>query len=169
MTLPVLIIDGYNIIGAWQDLQEMKNRDLGSARDQLISIMAGYRDWAWSRIIIVFDGQNNKYQWEEVEGIEVVFTGSRESADTMIERLAAGLNINHRVEVATSDFAEFRAVSNLGARVYSASSLKEKLAEQQESIRRRSGSRKKEGLMLNDVLNQAARESLNKLRHPGKP
>ncbi len=167
MNLPVLIIDGYNIIGAWEDLQEMKNRDLGSARDQLISIMAGYRDWAWNRIIIVFDGQS--YAWKEIEGIEVVFTGSRETADTMIERLAAGLGVNHQVEVATSDFAEFRAVSNLGAKVYSASSLKEKLAEQKESIRRITGSRKRKGLMLNDVLNRAALESLNKLRRPGKP
>ncbi len=162
MNLPVLIIDGYNIIGAWEDLKQMRDRDMGSARDQLISIMAGYRDWAWDRIIIVFDGRS--YAWKEVEGVEVVFTGERETADTMIERLSAGLSVNHKVEVATSDFAEFQAVSNVGARVYSAASLKAQLVEKRESFRRLSVAQKKKGLVLNDFLNQAALERLDRLR-----
>ncbi len=162
MSLPVLIIDGYNIIGAWEDLKAMMERDIGSARDQLISFMAGYRDWAWDRIIIVFDGQN--YAWEEIDGVEVVFTGGRETADTLIERLSAGLSVNYGVEVATSDFAEYRAASNVGARVYSAASLKEKLMEKRESYRRLTGTKKKEGLMLNDVLNKSVLNSLDRLR-----
>ncbi len=162
MSLPVLIIDGYNIIGAWEDLKQMRDRDMGSARDQLISIMSGYLDWAWERIIIVFDGQS--YAWEEVDGVEVVFTGSRETADTMVERLSAGLIVNCQVEVATSDFAEFRAVSNVGAKVYSANSLKEQLIEKRESYRRLTVSKKKEGLVLNDFLNKAALERLEKMR-----
>ncbi len=162
MSLPVLIIDGYNIIGAWEDLKQIRDRDMGSARDQLISIMAGYRDWAWDRIIIVFDGMS--YAWEEVDGVEVVFTGNRETADTMIERLSAGLSVNFKVEAATSDFAEFRAVSNVGAKVYSAAALKEQLVEKRESYRRLTASKKKKGLVFNDFLSQATLERLDKLR-----
>ncbi len=164
MSLPVLIIDGYNIIGAWEDLKEMRDLDMGSAREQLISVMSGYRGWAWDRIIIVFDGRS--YAWEEVEGIEVVFTGGRETADTMIERLSAGLSVSYNVEVATSDFAEFQAASNVGARAYSAATLKEQLVEKRQSYRRLSGSKKKGGLMLNDLLDDAVLDSLEKLRRP---
>ena len=164
MSLPVLIIDGYNIIGVWEDLQEMRDRDMGSAREQLISIMAGYLGWAWDRVIIVFDGRS--YAWEHIDGVEVVFTGSRETADTLIERLSAGLSVSCNVEVATSDFAEFQAASNVGARVYSAASLKEQLVEKRQSYRRLSGPKKKKGLMLNDVLNKSVLDSLNKLRRP---
>jgi len=164
LNLPVLIIDGYNIIGAWEDLQEMRDRDLGSAREQLISTMAGYLGWAWDRVIIVFDGRS--YAWDEVDGVEVVFTGGGETADTMVERLSAGLSVSYNVEVATSDFAEFRAASNVGARVYSAASLKEQLVEKRQSYRRLTGSKKKKGLMLNDFLNEAALEGLNRLRRP---
>ena len=162
MSLPVLIVDGYNIIGAWEDLKKMRDKDLGSARDQLISIVSCYRGWAWERIIVVFDGKN--YEWEEVDGVEVVFTGKRETADTMIERLAAGLCVKSEVEVATSDFAEFRAVSNVGARVYSAASFKERLLEKRASYRRINNLDKKAGLLLNDVLHKSVRDSLDKLR-----
>ncbi len=162
MDTPILIVDGYNIIGAWDDLKDMKKNDMGSAREQLVSILAGYRSWCWERIIVVFDGQS--FAWEDVDGIEIVFTGSRETADTMIERLAAGLATNYQVEVATSDFAENRAASALGAKVYSASALKECLAEKQKSYRRLTGSNKKDGMMLNDFLNKSVIDSLEKLR-----
>ncbi len=162
MSLPVLIIDGYNIIGAWEDLKKMRDKDLGSARDQLISIVACYRGWAWERIIVVFDGKS--YEWDEVDGVEVVFTGKRETADTMIERLAAGLSVKNQVEVATSDFAEFRAASNVGAKVYSAASFKEQLFEKRNSYRRMTCPDSKAGLLLNDVLHKSVRDSLDKLR-----
>ncbi len=158
---PVLIVDGYNIIGAWEDLKEMKKKDIGSAREQLISILAGYRSWCWERIIVVFDGQS--FDWDEADGIEIVFTGNRETADTMIERLAAGLAADYQVEVATSDFAEHRAASALGAKVFSALALKDYLVEKQKSYRPMTGAKKKEGLMLNDILNKSVIDSLERL------
>lgn len=162
MIAPILIVDGYNIIGAWDDLKELKKTDLGSARDQLIATLAGYRSWCWERIIVVFDGRS--FGWEEVDGVEVVFTGNRETADTLIERLAAGLASYTRVEVATSDFAEFRAASAVGAGVLSAKTLKERLAEKRDSYIRLNNSSKNQGLMLNDVLNKAVLETLERLR-----
>jgi len=162
MNLPVLIVDGYNIIGAWDYLKELKRNDLGSARDQLIADLAGFLPWCWKRIIVVFDGQG--FEWDDLDGVEVVFTGKKETADTMVERLAAGLVSYDPVEVATSDIAENRAVSAVGAMVMSATALQEKLHERSSSYRRLTGKKKNKGMMLNDILNQADLESLRKFK-----
>ncbi len=160
---PILIVDGYNIIGAWDELKELKQTDMGSARDQLIATLSAYYPWCWERVIIVFDGQ--QFDWSYVGGIEVVFTEDKETADTMIEKLAAGLISYYRVEVATSDYAEYRAASALGAVVFSAPALKERLEEQRSSFRRRLANQsEKRGIMLNDILNKSILDTLERLR-----
>lgn len=159
----ILIVDGYNIIGCWDNLKILRDKDMGSARDQLISTLSAYVPWCWERIIIVFDGQS--FNWEERDGIEVVFTGGKETADTMVEKLAAGLSASSRVEVATSDFAEYRAASGFGAWCISAPALKERLAECQDSYKRRLTEKKDEkGIMLNEILNQSVLDGLLRLR-----
>jgi uncharacterized protein len=159
----ILIVDGYNIIGAWDELKQLKHNDFGSAREQLIASLSAYYPWCWERIIIVFDGRN--YDWQHADGVEVVFTEERESADTMIEKLAAGLSLYYRVEVATSDFAELRAVSALGATVLSAQALRERLAFERESYRERLARKtKKGGLLLNEMLQESVLEGLEKMR-----
>lgn len=161
----ILIVDGYNIIGSWDDLKALKEADFGSARDQLISTLSAYYPWCWERIIIVFDGQ--RFNWEHLDGVEVVFTEGSESADTMIEKLAAGLSSCCRVEVATSDFAEYRAAAALGASVLSAQALKERLEEQQRSYRNcLNKSTQKSGIMLNKLLQQSVLDNLERLRRP---
>lgn len=163
---PILIVDGYNIIGAWDELKALKATDMGSARDQLISTLSAYHPWSWIRIIIVFDGQC--FGWNHLEGVEVVFTEGKETADTMIEKLAAGLAASYSVEVATSDYAEYRAASNLGATTLSAPALQERLAEQRAIYSRRlAGDSGKQGIMLNDLLNKTVLENLERLRARG--
>lgn len=158
----VLIVDGYNIIGSWDELKELKRSDMGSARDQLVAVLAAFCPWSWKRILVVFDGQ--EFAWDHIDGVEVVFTGSRETADTMIERLAAGLAASYEVEVATSDFAEGRAASSVGAAVLSATDLRERLNRQRERYRLYLGSPQKKGLMLNNVLAESVLEALEKIR-----
>ena len=83
----------------------------------------------------------------------------------MIEKLAAGLSASSQVEVATSDYAEYRAASGFGAWCISAPTLKERLSECQDSYKRRLTDKKKDkGIMLNDILNQAVLENLQRLR-----
>jgi len=163
MKAPILIVDGYNIIGSWESLKKLKEKDFGSARDQLISILTPFYPWCWERIIIVFDGRS--FAWDDHEGIEVVFTEAGESADTLIERLAAGLAAYSRVEVATSDFAELRAASALGATVLSAPALEERLKVEREAFSEQLA-RKNTGksLILNDLLQQSVIDGLEKLR-----
>jgi len=160
---PILIVDGYNIIGAWENLKALKETDMGSAREQLLATLSAYYPWCWGRIIIVFDGQH--FGWEDVDGIEVVFTEGNESADTMIEKLAAGLVSYSQVDVATSDFAEYRAASALGAAVLSASALQDRLEEERSSYQRRlTDQSKRRGLMLNDILHKSVIDRLDRLR-----
>lgn len=159
----VLVVDGYNIIGAWDDLKALKESDLGSARDQLIAILSAYYPWCWERIIIVFDGRS--FDWQRLDGIEVVFTGSSESADTMVEKLTAGLAVYYRVEVATSDYAELRAAVALGATALSAPAFKERLEAEREACRERLARKNpNKGLALNDLLRQPVLDRLEWLR-----
>lgn len=53
--MDILLVDGYNIIGAWPELRELKNKDLSSARDRLIEKMAEYQGYSGYRVIVVFD------------------------------------------------------------------------------------------------------------------
>ena len=116
--MDILIVDGYNIIGAWPELIELKNKDLSAARDRLVEKMAEYQAVTGFQVIIVFDahfvqGVQKKYSNFHVE---VIFTKESETADERIEKLAISLNNRKtQVHVATSDFTEQWAIFGQGA------------------------------------------------------
>ena len=114
----ILIVDGYNIIGDWPELKELKERDLSAARDRLIEILAEYKGYTGYEVIVVFDayfvkGLERKYKNYK---IDVIYTKENETADERIEKLAIELsNIKTQVHVATSDFTEQWAIFGQGA------------------------------------------------------
>ncbi|KMY48200.1 NYN domain-containing protein [Peribacillus loiseleuriae] len=114
----ILLVDGYNIIGAWPELRELKERNLSEARDRLIEKMAEYQAFSGYRVIVVFDahfvqGIERKYKNFKVE---IIFTRENESADERIEKMAINLNnIKTQIYVATSDFTEQWVVFGQGA------------------------------------------------------
>ncbi|MDP4164899.1 MAG: NYN domain-containing protein [Bacillota bacterium] len=116
--MDILLVDGYNIIGAWPDLRVLKERDLPAARDRLIEKMAEYQAFSGYRVIVVFDahyvkGTEKKYKNHKVE---VIFTKENESADERIEKMAISLsNRKTQIHVATSDFTEQWAIFGQGA------------------------------------------------------
>ncbi|BCB01970.1 NYN domain-containing protein [Bacillus sp. KH172YL63] len=116
--MDILLVDGYNIIGAWSELNELKQKDLAAARDRLVELMAEYQGYTGYRVIVVFDayyvqGIARKYNNYKVE---VLFTRENETADERIERLAIELsNIKTQIHVATSDFTEQWAIFGQGA------------------------------------------------------
>ncbi|WP_096156003.1 MULTISPECIES: NYN domain-containing protein [Bacillus] len=116
--MDILLVDGYNIIGAWHELRQIRNEDLAQARDILVSKMAEYQAYTGFRCIIVFDahltqGVETKYNNYRVE---VIYTKENETADERIEKLAIELsNIKTQVHVATSDFTEQWAIFGQGA------------------------------------------------------
>ena len=116
--MDILLVDGYNIIGAWPELRVLKDHDLPAARDHLVERMAEYQAYSGYRVIVVFDayfvqGTEKKYKNHKVE---VIFTKENETADERIEKMAIALN-NRRtqIHVATSDFTEQWAIFGQGA------------------------------------------------------
>ncbi|WP_226530310.1 NYN domain-containing protein [Metabacillus niabensis] len=116
--MDILLVDGYNIIGAWPDLQKLKKNGLAEARDLLIEKMAEYQAYTGFRVIIVFDAHMVKgiEKKQKNHRVEVIFTRENETADERIEKLAISLsNIKTQVHVATSDFTEQWAIFGQGA------------------------------------------------------
>jgi len=116
--MDILLVDGYNIIGAWPELRVLKNVDLAAARDKLVEKMAEYQAYTGYRVIVVFDaygvqGLEKKYNNFQ---LEVIFTKENETADERIEKLAIELsNRRTQIHVATSDFTEQWAIFGQGA------------------------------------------------------
>lgn len=116
--MDILLVDGYNIIGAWPQLQKLKKNNLAEARDVLIEKMAEYQAYTGFRVIIVFDAHLVKgiETKEKNYRVEVIYTRENETADERIEKLAISLNnIKTQIHVATSDFTEQWAIFGQGA------------------------------------------------------
>ncbi|MFC0233784.1 NYN domain-containing protein [Vagococcus entomophilus] len=119
MKQQLLIVDGYNMIGAWPDLVKLKNQDnLEDARDLLLSHLANYAKYEGIEVIVVFDAQfvpGIQKSYEKYQ-LQVIFTKKDETADSYIEKLAGERNNRlTQVTVATSDLAEQWMVFSKGA------------------------------------------------------
>ncbi|GGG29037.1 hypothetical protein GCM10007425_24510 [Lysinibacillus alkalisoli] len=114
----ILLVDGYNMIGAWQALRQLRDTDFESARDQLVELMAEYQAAEGYRVIIVFDAylvQGNASRYRK-SGVEVIYTAKNETADEHIERLTNELKGRHvQIHVATSDMTEQNVIFGNGA------------------------------------------------------
>ncbi|PZX03638.1 hypothetical protein C7437_10661 [Psychrobacillus insolitus] len=116
--MQILLVDGYNIIGAWVELRKLKEDKLVDARDRLIELMAEYKAFTGIRVIVIFDahlvpGIESKQKKYDVE---VIYTRKNEIADERIEKLTQELS-GRKVEiyVATSDLTEQRVIFGQGA------------------------------------------------------
>ena len=101
-----LIVDGYNVIYAWEELAELAKESLSAARDRLVDTLSNYAGYRGCDLILVFDGYRvpgNDGEKEETGGIRVVYTKEGESADSYIEKLTREIGRNEHVRVATSD------------------------------------------------------------------
>ncbi|RNB78800.1 NYN domain-containing protein [Brevibacillus panacihumi] len=115
----LLIVDGYNIIGAWPDLRALKDQDrMDEARDLLISKMAEYQSYTGIKVMIVFDAYNVPGPGRQIEDyrVEVYFTKKKETADEKIEQIVSQhQNKNRQIYVATSDYTSQRVIFGQGA------------------------------------------------------
>ena len=113
-----LLIDGYNIIFAWDYLKKLAADNLDAARGSLIDRISAYRMFRDCEIILVFDAykvKGNKGETERVDGITVVYTREAQTADAYIEKTAKELSRNYKVTVATSDGLEQMIIFGSGA------------------------------------------------------
>lgn len=115
-----LLVDGYNIIHSWPELEQLQAESLEHAREALIHILSDYAAFTGQQAVIVFDAHLVKGTVEQrekvTEALEVVYTREGETADMFIERMVSFLLPGSRViQVATSDSVEQQVVWREGA------------------------------------------------------
>lgn len=164
----ILLVDGYNMIGAWPELQQLKKKEeLGEARDQLLRILSHYRKYENVEVHVIFDAQlvpgiQKNY---EAYHLNVVFTKENETADTYIERVAGELsNRLTQVTVATSDLAEQWLIFSRGALRKSARELYQEIKRMNKAITEESTYLKNKDLRRNSPWNSEQLTALEKLR-----
>lgn len=137
--MDILIVDGYNMIGAWPELQALKDEDLAAARDLLIEKLAEYKGYMGIHVIVVFDayvvkGKETKYKNYNVE---IIYTKEKETADAKIEKLAKEMmDRRTKVYVATSDSAEQWQIFGQGAFRISARELYNEIRQIENNIKK---------------------------------
>ena len=125
-----LLVDGYNIIFAWDDLAAIAKEDMDLARSKLVNLMCNYRGLHRCEVILVFDAyriKGNTGSFEKVNNISVVYTKEAETADSYIERTTHELSKNYRVQVATSDRLEQLIIIGNGAMRISADAFRKEV------------------------------------------
>lgn len=133
-----LLVDGYNIIFAWEDLKEIAKTDLHGARTRLMDVLCNYQGYRQCEVMLVFDAykvKGNPGSMEKYNGIYVVYTKEKETADTYIEKTTHEIAKNHQVTVATSDGLEQMIVIGEGACRLSAMGLLEEINRKNGEIR----------------------------------
>lgn len=113
-----LLVDGYNIIFAWDNLKELAKVNIDAAREALIEILANYQGWKRCNVIVVFDAyrvKGGERHYEKHDNVDVVYTAEAETADMYIEKMAHRKAKDFLVRVATSDRLEQMIIVGSGA------------------------------------------------------
>ncbi len=133
-----LLVDGYNIIFAWDELKELAKINLDSARTRLMDMLCNYQGYKKMKLILVFDaykvsgGQGSVLQYHN---IHVIYTKEAETADQYIEKTVNEIGQKYDVTVATSDSLEQMIIFGSGARRLSAKGLWEEMQASQAELR----------------------------------
>lgn len=133
-----LLVDGYNIIFAWEDLSALAEVNIESARDKLMDILCNYQGYKQCTLILVFDAykvEENPGEVLKYHNIYVVYTKEAETADQYIEKTVRRIGRGYDVTVATSDALEQVIILGQGAQRMSADGLKEEIELMQNEIR----------------------------------
>ena len=133
-----IIVDGYNIIFAWEELAAQAKQDLDAARRQLCDSLQSYAAYRKIRLIVVFDGYNrpgNPGEKTLQHNIQLVYTKEGETADQYIEALSAEIGKNYSVRVATSDSLVQLSSFRSGVLRMSARELREEVEQAREEMK----------------------------------
>ncbi|GGE01194.1 NYN domain-containing protein [Paenibacillus nasutitermitis] len=163
----VLLVDGYNMIGAWPNLAAMRDTDLEGARDKLLEMLADYQGFTGMSVTVVFDahqvpGTGSSFNQFRVS---VVYTKEKETADSCIERLAIELALRSRnLYVATSDLVEQHVAFGKGALRISARELLIDIEQNRKAIERTLVDKSYRRNELDDNLTLDVRSKLERWR-----
>ncbi|MCR5733562.1 MAG: NYN domain-containing protein [Lachnospiraceae bacterium] len=132
-----LVVDGYNIIFASDELKSLAERDINAARDRLIDILTDFKGYRNENVILVFDAYRVSGGQERVirqGGIDIVYTREAETADQYIEKCAHSLKKDYKVTVATNDQVEQVIILGSGALRMSARDLLHEIDESRKAV-----------------------------------
>ncbi len=133
-----LLVDGYNIIFAWDELKELAKENLEAARGRLMDILSNYQGYRKMTLILVFDAykvEGGEQEYLRYHNIYVVYTKEAETADSYIERTVHEMADKYEITVATSDAAEQVIIWGKGGRRMSAKELQEDVISSMQEIR----------------------------------
>ena len=133
-----LLVDGYNIIFAWEDLNELAKVNIEGARNKLMDILCNYQGYKKCTLILVFDAykvEGGQGSVQKYHNIHVVYTKEAETADQYIEKPVHEIGKKYHVTVATSDALEQVIILGQGADRLSARNLREEIQRMKEEIR----------------------------------
>jgi ribosomal protection tetracycline resistance protein len=162
-----LLVDGYNIIYAWQELKELADDNMEGARMQLIDILSNYQGVRKCKIIVVFDAYRVQGHREEIidyHNIHMVYTREAQTADQYIEKFAHDNNKKYNIVVATSDGLQQIIVRGQGALLLSARELKAEIEKTNDRIRQEH--QKVQGInrnYLGDTLSPTSKQQMEEL------
>lgn len=164
MSKKYLLVDGYNVIYAWDELKELLDTNVDAARGKLLDEMCNYQGMKGMELIVVFDAYRVKGHETEITdylNIHVVYTKEAETADQYIEKFAHTHGRKYDVTVATSDGLEQIIIRGQGCRLLSARELKRDYEEAKAQIRTEYLDKQKheksyvtDGISLEDTMNE---------------
>ncbi len=163
-----LLIDGYNIIYAWKNLNKIAQYNLEDARFKLLEILCNYQGYKGCEVIVVFDAyrvKKYKSKIEDYKNIKVVYTKEQETADMYIERVTTDLVIKneYNVKVATSDRTEQTIILSKGALRVSARELKYEIDSCKNNYKKNKDKINSNNFLINNVDDDLAK-LLDKMR-----
>lgn len=167
-----LLVDGYNIIFAWEELNELAKASIDAARNKLMDILSNYQGFTGCTLILVFDAYKVKGSQGEVQkyhNIYVVYTKEAETADQYIEKTTHEIGRKYKVTVATSDALEQVIVMGQGAYRISARDFYEEVERTENQIREINEQQRGEKRnYLLDYANEEDAEQMEKMRLHGE-
>jgi len=127
--MQILIIDGHSVIFQWAELRGLHERKGFAARERLVHLLSRYQDISGVTVAVVFDGKGKQPSKDvETQTIQVFYSKSGQTADSIIERLVAKYASTHAVVVATDDFMERQTVEAFGGLWMSTDQLRAEFA-----------------------------------------
>lgn len=163
-----LLVDGYNIIFSWEELNELAKVNVESARTKLMDILSNYQGYKKMNLILVFDAyrvEGGQGSVQKYHNIYVVYTKEAETADQYIEKTVHAIGRKYNVTVATSDALEQVIILGQGGRRMSAHDLEEEIAAMRREIREQyTEKRAEEKNYLFDHLNDEMSDLMEDVR-----
>lgn len=163
-----LLVDGYNIIFSWEELNELAKENIHAACDKLMDILSNYQGYRKCTLILVFDAYKVEGHVEEIityHNIYVVYTKEAETADQYIEKTVHRIGRQYQVTVATSDGLEQVIIMGQGAHRISAQGLNKEIEDTEKTAREEWHQRRQSSkTYLFDHMSEEMQEQMEKIR-----